>query len=94
MHRKYLLTAAILVAFTSAGFAATHTHYWVAQDTKTKKCEIVTSKPNGKTWVEVGKDHYSSKTAAESALKGAKECEPTKAASKAKPKTEEKPKTS
>ena len=92
MVRKYLLTAAILVAFTGAGFAATKAakeSFWVAQDAKTKACSVVTAKPNGKTSIEVGKVHYSSKAAAESALKAAKECAPAKPAKKApaKPKT-------
>jgi len=83
MVRKSLLAAAILVAFTGAGFAATKAakeSFWVAQNTKTKACEVVTKKPDGKTLVQVGKVHYSSKTAAESALKAAKECAPTKKA--------------
>jgi hypothetical protein len=83
MVRKYVLTAAILVAFTGAGFAATKSakeSFWVAQNTKTKACEVVTSKPTGKTLVEVGKTHYSSKAAAESAMKAAKQCAPAKKA--------------
>ena len=99
MYRKYLLTAAILVAFTGAGFAATKAakeSFWVAQDAKTKKCEVVTKKPDGKTWVEVGKMHYSSKAAADSAMKAAKECAPPakKAPAKATTKTKAPPKTS
>jgi hypothetical protein len=86
MVRKYLLTAAILVAFTGAGFAASKAakeSFWVAQNAKTKACSVVTGKPNGKTSVEIGKVHYSSKAAAESALKAAKECAPAKPAKKA-----------
>ena len=83
MVRKSLITAAILVAFTGAGFAATKTakeSFWVAQNTKTKACEVVTTRPDGKTLTEVGKVHYASKAAAESALKAAKECAPAKKA--------------
>src|SRR5579862_5494525 len=89
MVRKYLLTAAILVAFTGAGFAATKAakeSFWVAQSAKSKACEVVTKKPDGKTLVQVGKVHYSSKAAADSAMKAAKECAPAKKAP-AKPKT-------
>ena len=94
MYRKYLLTAAVLVAFTGAGFAATATSYWVAEDAKTKKCEVVTKKPDGKTLTEVGKVHYKTKAAAETAMKSAKECAPPPAKPKspapAKPKAKTK----
>jgi hypothetical protein len=89
MYRKYLLTAAVLVAFTGAGYAATATSFWVAQDAKTKKCEVVTKKPDGKTLIEVGKVHYKTQAAADTAMKSAKECAPPPA----KPKTKTPAKT-
>ena len=72
MYRTYLLTAVLVAAFAAPSFAATS--YYVAQDAKTHKCSVVTAKPDGTTMVMIGTAAYSSKTAANTAMKATKEC--------------------
>lgn len=80
---KTLLSAiglTVAIAFSGPAFAATaakkpvmHTYY-VGQVVKSKKCEVTTHKPNGKTVTMVGKDTYKTKAAAETALKADAAC--------------------
>jgi hypothetical protein len=72
MYRKYLVTAALVVSFAAPAFAATE--YYVAQNAKTKKCEVTTKKPDGKTWIEIGTSSYKTKADATKAEKAAAEC--------------------
>ena len=84
---KPLLSAiglAVAIAFSGPAFAATaaakkpakpvmHTYY-VGQVVKTKKCEVTTHKPNGKTVAMIGKVSFKTKAAAEAALKADAGC--------------------
>jgi hypothetical protein len=72
MYRKYLLAAALVAAFTVPSFAATS--YYVAQDAKTHKCSVVTTKPDGKAAMMIGTAGYATQAAADAAMKTAKEC--------------------
>jgi hypothetical protein len=65
------LSIATFVSTTSA-FAATE--YWVAKNAGTKKCEIVSKKPDGKTLMEIGKTGYKKKSHAETAMKNSAHC--------------------
>ena len=59
MIRTYLLTCLSIAAFTAPVAAATE--YYVAQDAATKKCSIVTKKPDGKKMMDVGMMMYKTK---------------------------------
>jgi hypothetical protein len=83
---KSLLSAlglTLAVAFAAPATAATTTPaqpmktmhtYYVGKVVKTKKCEVTTHKPDGKTVMMVGKDTYKTKAEAETAMKAAAEC--------------------
>ena len=72
MYRKYLLAAALVAAFAAPSFAATS--YYVAQDAKTHKCSVVTTKPDGKATVMIGTAAYTTEAAANTAMKADKAC--------------------
>ena len=71
MYRKYVVAAAMIVAFAAPAFAA---EFYVAQNAADKKCSVVEAKPDGKTAMMVGKTSYKSKDEADTALKAAAEC--------------------
>jgi hypothetical protein len=56
--------------------ALADTSYWLVQDVKTKKCQIVEQKPTSQEWTVVGGDGtvYHTKTEAEGAMKTTKVC--------------------
>lgn len=72
MYRKYLVAAAVVASFAAPAFAATQ--YYVAQDAKTHKCSVATTKPDGKTMMMIGKVAYNTSADATTAMKAAKEC--------------------
>ena len=77
MKINFALASAFVVGFVlSAGAQTTTTSYYVVQDVKTKKCEIVDQKPVSKEMMVIGGDEviYHSRTEAESALKTVKVC--------------------
>ena len=76
--RKYLLTGAILAAFAVPAVAATASTWYVAQDAKSKKCSVTSTKPDGTKKMMVGTDTYKTKADATKAEKAAKECTPPK----------------
>lgn len=69
---KFALMCAALAIFSVPALAATD--YYVAQNATTKKCELTQIKPDGKTMMMVGKTFYTSKAAAETAMKADKLC--------------------
>jgi hypothetical protein len=73
MVRKYLIAGAIIAAFTMPALAAAKTYY-VVEIVKTKKCEIVTKKPDGVKLIMVGTDTYKKLADATKAEKAAVEC--------------------
>jgi len=78
MKVNLALAGAFLVGFAlSAGAqTTTTTSYYVVQDVKTKKCEIVDQKPVSRDMTVVGGDGviYHSRVEAETALKTVKIC--------------------
>ena len=72
MIRKVLVAASVAVLFSMPAFAATQ--FWVAKDATTKKCSVVSAKPDGKTATEVGKKAYKTEANADKALKLLKDC--------------------
>jgi len=71
LHRTIIALAALSICSLPA-FAATE--YWVAKSASTKKCEVVTKKPDGKTLIEVGMASHKNKKEAEAAMKSATDC--------------------
>lgn len=72
MVRKVLVAASVVALFSVPAFAATQ--YWVAKDTTTKKCSVVSTKPDGKKLTDAGTKAYTSQANAEKALKMLKDC--------------------
>jgi len=66
--------AATLILPSAAAFA--QDSYYIVQDVKTKKCQIMAQKPTGTEQTVVGPDGtvYKTRTEAESALKTVKVC--------------------
>jgi hypothetical protein len=58
---------------TSVKTAAT-THYYIAEAPNTTSCSVVTTKPDGKTMMMVGKFYYSTKAGATAAIKKMSGC--------------------
>ena len=71
MRGKYLILGALMISLSTPTLAAT---YYVAQNTKTKVCRIVTKEPNGKTYTHVGTETYKTRKDASAAMKAASEC--------------------
>ena len=63
---KYLAAAGLLSFVASPALAA---EFYVAQDTDTKKCVIVDTKPDGKKLVMIGTSSYATKDEAIDARK-------------------------
>jgi hypothetical protein len=77
MKINFALAGAFVVGVVlSAGAQTSTTSYYVVQDVKTKKCEIVDQKPVSREITVVGGDGvvYQTRTEAESALKTVKVC--------------------
>ncbi|MGH6802318.1 MAG: hypothetical protein ACREC3_03005 [Methyloceanibacter sp.] len=68
---KYAAIAAILTIFVTPALAA---EFYVAQDPETKKCKIVTEKPDGQALIMIGTTSYPTKEEAKKAKKAAAEC--------------------
>ena len=77
MKVNIALAGAFLVGFALSATAQTSTtSFYVVQDVKTKKCQIVDQKPTTQEWTMVGGDGtvYHTRTEAEGALKTTKVC--------------------
>ena len=72
MFRRTVIALATLSLCSLPALAATE--YWVAKNASTKKCEVVTTKPDGKTLIGVGMTAHKNKKEAETAMKAAAEC--------------------
>lgn len=72
MFRKIAIAAALVSVCSMPAFAATE--YWVAKDAATKKCEVVTKKPDGTKLMDAGKKTYATKGDADKALKLLGDC--------------------
>jgi hypothetical protein len=69
--KKYLIAGVLIAGIASPALAAAE--YYVAQNTSSHKCSIVSKKPTGKL-TQLGSEGFKSKSAAESAMKGMSEC--------------------
>ena len=75
--KRFLTSAAVAAALVLPSMAAfAQDAYYVVQDVKTKKCEIVDQKPVSRDMTVVGGDGviYHSRVEAETALKTVKVC--------------------
>ncbi|SFO66672.1 hypothetical protein SAMN03159463_02589 [Mesorhizobium sp. NFR06] len=72
MYRKVLVAASVVALVSAPAFAATQ--YWVEKDSTTKKCSVVSTKPDGKKMIDAGTKAYASQANAEKALKMLKDC--------------------
>ena len=73
MNMKKYVVAGLLIGGLVTPALAAH-EYFVAQNSSTHKCSIVSHKPNGKTLIMLGSEGFKTKAAAENALKGMSEC--------------------
>ena len=71
MNMKFVVAAALVVAFATPAFAANE--FYLVQDTTSKKCSIVEAKPTVGTMTVVGLVHKT-KIEAETAMKADKSC--------------------
>jgi hypothetical protein len=71
--RKLLACVAIATLFSTASALAA-TQYFVGQKASDKSCSVVTTKPDGKTMMMVGKSPYKTEGAATTAMKAAAAC--------------------
>jgi hypothetical protein len=71
MFRRSVIALSMLSLCSLPALAATE--YWVVKSASTKKCEVVTKKPDGKAFIEVGMASHKNKKEAETAMKAAAE---------------------
>ena len=69
--KKYVIAGLLIAGMATPALAA---EYYVAQNTSSHKCSIVSHKPDGKSLTMLGSDGFKKRSAAESALKGMSEC--------------------
>lgn len=68
---KHIVVAAVLIAIATPALAA---EFYVGQDPESKKCKVVTEKPDGKAMIMIGTESYPTKEDAKAAKKAAAEC--------------------
>ena len=72
--KRLILAAGLAIALGAPAFAQT-TEFYVVQDVKTKRCQIVDKKPTTTTEMTVlGNTVYKTRTEAETGMKGVKVC--------------------
>ncbi len=69
--KKYVIAGLLIAGMATPALAA---EYYVAQNTSSHKCSIVSHKPDGKSLTMLGSDGFKTRSAAENALKGMSEC--------------------
>ena len=69
--KKYVIAGLLIAGMATPALAA---EYYVAQNTRSHKCSIVSHKPDGKSLTMLGSDGFKTRSAAENALKGMSEC--------------------
>lgn len=72
MKRTFVIATALMGLLGAPAVAATH--YWVAKDTSTKTCTVVSAKPDGIKMTAVGKKMYPSYSSADKALRALAAC--------------------
>ncbi|MGA7456870.1 MAG: hypothetical protein WBW51_06040 [Methyloceanibacter sp.] len=70
--KKYLIAGLLVAGFVTPALAATE--YYVAQDSSSHKCSVVSKKPDGTKQIMLGTDGFKTKSEAHNALKGMTEC--------------------
>ena len=71
---RTILATAMAVALNSAAFAQKTTAFYVVQDTTTKQCTVVDTKPTASTMVVVGDGVFRTRAEAETNMKSIKVC--------------------
>ena len=66
MVKKLCLAAATVAILTSSAIAQ---EYYVVQETTTKKCKIVETRPTETTWIQVGPLAFKTRDEAEKQIK-------------------------
>ena len=69
--KKYVIAGLLIAGMTTPALAR---EYYVAQNSSSHKCSVVSKKPNGKTLTMLGTEGFKSKSAAQTAMKGMSEC--------------------
>ncbi|HEV2625560.1 MAG TPA: hypothetical protein VGV62_10680 [Xanthobacteraceae bacterium] len=69
--KKAIICAFGLAVLATPAFAD---DYWVVQDSSTKHCSVVTSKPTTTTTTVIGNTAFRTRTEAESSMKTTKVC--------------------
>ena len=69
--KKYVIAGLLIAGMATPALAA---EYYVAQNSSSHKCSIVSHKPDGKTLTMLGSDGFKTKSEAQNALKGMSEC--------------------
>lgn len=70
--KKYLIAGMLVAGLVTPALAAHQ--FYVAQNSSTHKCSIVSKKPNGKALTMLRTEGFKTKAETESALKGMSEC--------------------
>jgi predicted glutamine amidotransferase len=79
MNRFFPILVGLLI-LAGGPAVAKEKAFFLAQDVKTKKCKVVTTKPDGAGLVMIGDSSYSTKKDAKAAAKNADECSKPKKA--------------
>ena len=69
--KKYVIAGLLIAGMATPALAA---EYYVAQNTSSHKCSIVSHKPDGKSLTMLGSEGFKTRSAAENALKAMSEC--------------------
>jgi hypothetical protein len=72
MIKSTLLAASAVLLLSAPSFAATS--YYLAHKPNSTACQIMQTKPDGKTMMMVGKSAFKSSAAAQTAMKSATGC--------------------
>jgi len=75
---KRIAIAAVLIAIATPALAE---EFYVGQDPESKRCKVVTEKPDGQTMIMIGTESYATKEEAKAAKKAAAECPKKESAS-------------
>ena len=70
--KRYLIAGLLVAGFVTPALAATE--YYVAQDSSSHKCSVLSKKPDGTKQIMLGTDGFKSKSEAHSAMKNMTEC--------------------
>ena len=68
---KRIVIAAVLIAIATPALAE---EFYVGQNPESKKCKVVTEKPDGQDMVMIGTEPYATKEEAKAAKKAASDC--------------------